>query len=116
MLAAMALTAAGIPAQATQQMPCDATGSTANDGFNQYDAQTVAQVDAGWLLFLVTPPKRTVPLFDNQITITEAGSCRLLSATRSMLPALDAVPEADVVYRYQGMHPLRIVATRNIDQ
>ena len=68
MLAGLSLTAAEIVAQATEQAPCDPTGSAADDWLDQNNAQTAPQVGAGELPFLATPADRAAPLSGNRIT------------------------------------------------
>lgn len=116
MLAGLLLTAWAAGAQATEQATSDTADSAADDWFNEDDRQTVPQVGTGELLFLATPPDGEVPLSDNRIAITEASLASGWVQLDQCYQGLDAVPEAEVVYRYRAMRGLQIVSTRNIGQ
>jgi hypothetical protein len=73
-------------------------------------------VNEGELTFLAQPPAKAVHSVRNRLTITRDSLETGFVALYQCHAQLDAVPEAQVVYRYQHMRQLRIVSQRGIDK
>ena len=82
--------------------------------FQSDTIESASQVNEGQLRFLVTPPAKLVLHSHNEFTIDQVsidqGWVKLLQCYQN----LDAVPVAEVVYRYKFMQNLTIHSTKNI--
>ncbi len=88
--------------------------SEADDWLEQDRVAAVPQVGAQELEFLAAPPHGKTPLSENRIAITASSLHGGWVALRQCYQGLDAVPEAEIVYRYRNMRGLRVVSTENI--
>jgi hypothetical protein len=73
-------------------------------------------VNEGELRFLAQPPAKAVHSVRNRLTLTRESLETGFVALYQCHAQLDAVPEAQVVYRYQRMRKLHIVSQRGIDK
>lgn len=82
--------------------------------FQSDTMDSAPQVNEGQLKFLVSPPAKPVLHSHNEFTIDQVsidqGWVKLLQCYQN----LDAVPVAEVVYRYKFMQNLTIHSTKNI--
>lgn len=116
LLATLLLTASPGATQASDTTQSSADQDLADEWFLADDVEAVPQVGAGELLFLAAPPDSRTPLSDNRIIVTEASITDGWVHLDQCYSGLDAVPDAEVVYRYRDMRGLRIVATQNIGE
>ena len=116
LLAALLLTAPPGVIRAGDAPEAAAGGDLSVEWLPADDAEAVPQVGAGELLFLAAPPDGRTPLSDNRITVTETSLSDSWVRLEQCYSGLDAVPEAEVVYRYREMRELRIVTTHNIGE
>ena len=81
--------------------------------FNSDDEPSTAQVSEGALQF-ISPPAKAVLHSINTLTIDENSIDNGWVGLAQCYKHLDAVPVAEVVYRYKQMRGLQITATHNI--
>lgn len=81
--------------------------------FNSDDEPSTEQVSEGALQF-ISPPKKAVLHSINTLTIDENSLDNGWVGLVQCYKHLDAVPVAEVVYRYRQMRGLRITASHNI--
>jgi len=116
LLAALLLTAPPGAIRASDAAEPAPGGDLSGEWLPADDTEAVPQVGAGELLFLAAPPDSRTPLSDSRITVTETSLSDGWVHLEQCYSGLDAVPEAEVVYRYRDMRELRIVTTHNIGQ
>ena len=85
------------------------------DWFNDDTEPAVDEVNEGELVFIPPPTDKVALATEASVTMTadslQSGMVSLQQCYRN----LDAVPEVDVVYRYNNMQQLRIVSSENIE-
>lgn len=81
--------------------------------FNSDDEASTEQVSEGTLRF-IPPPKKTVLHSINTLSIDENSLDNGWVSLAQCYKHLDAVPVAEVIYRYRQMRNLQITATHNI--
>lgn len=72
------------------------------------------QLSAGELVFLARPPAGKTPHSRNSLKINPAGLAGGWVDIEQCYDGLDAVPEAEVVYRYRRMRNLRVLSSSRI--
>jgi hypothetical protein len=80
------------------------------------DTTPVPQAREGELLFLSEPPENAIPHSRNTLTIAESSLEDGWVGVEQCYEGLDAVPEAEIVYRYKSMRKLRVHSSFNIGQ
>jgi hypothetical protein len=103
------LFALGSPLSADEVM----TPEQLDKWFNSDDEASAAQVSEGALQF-ISPPEKPVLHSINTLTIDENSIDNGWVGLAQCYRHLDAVPVAEVVYRYKQMRGLQITATHNI--
>ncbi|MGD2074804.1 MAG: hypothetical protein PVG38_07785 [Gammaproteobacteria bacterium] len=88
--------------------------SASDDWFEADEIEPVPQVGAGELRFLTSAPPGKVPLSENRISISESSLDHGWVELEQCHRGLDAVPVAEIVYRYHNMRGLQVVRSENI--